>query len=87
MHILEDHVVPWMQRWRVASSLMGEQEAESIHAHIMTLKKRHNIPNEVERLHYIFKEQAIQCDPSLSSLRPPPRKKRKITDDGDTATA
>ena len=66
---------------------MGEQEAESIHAHIMALEKRYNIPKEVERLHYIFKEQAIESDPSLSSLRPPTRKKRKITDDGDTAIA
>ena len=88
MHILEDHVVPWMQRWRVGSGLMGEQGAESIHAHIMTLEKRYNnIPNEVEKLSYIFKEHAIQSDPSLSSLRPPPKKKRKITDNGDTATA
>ena len=57
--------------------VMGEQGAESI-AHIMTLEKRYNIPNEVKKLHYIFKEQAIESYPSLS---------RKITDNGDTATA
>ena len=32
MHILEDHVVPWMRRWRIGAGLMGEQGAESIHA-------------------------------------------------------
>ena len=46
-----------MQRRQVGSGLMGEQGAESIHAHIMTLEKRYNnIPNEVEKLSYIFKE-------------------------------
>lgn len=30
MHILEDHVIPWMQRWHIGARLMGEQGAESI---------------------------------------------------------
>ena len=28
MHILEDHVVPWIRRWRVGFGFMGEQGAE-----------------------------------------------------------
>ena len=38
MHILEDHVVPWIEKWRVGTGLMGEQGAESIHAHIGRLE-------------------------------------------------
>jgi len=88
MHILEDHVVPWIQRWRVSSGLMGEQGSESIHAYIKNLERVYKIPNEVEKLLYIFKEQAIESDPGLSSLRPPPKKKKKnLTDTEGTATA
>ncbi len=49
MHILEDHVIPWIRRWRLASGLMGEQGAESIHAHVMKLERVHQgIPNELD---------------------------------------
>ena len=80
MHILEDHVIPWMRRWRVGSGLMGEQGAESIHAHIMKLERVYQgIPGDLDRLKYIFKELTLESAPSLTSLRPPP-KKRKTTD-------
>ena len=66
MHIMEDHVVPWMQRWKVGSGLMGEQGAESIHAHLMKLERVHQgIPNDLDRLKYIFKEQTLESAPSL----------------------
>jgi len=98
MHILEDHVVPWIRRWRLASGLMGEQGAESIHAHIMKLERVHqSIPNDLDRLKYIFKEQALESALSLTHLRPPPKKrgpykrrqpdpakKRKLTSDNSS---
>ena len=85
MHILEDHVVPWMRRWKVGSGVMGEQGAESIHAHINQLERTYQgIPDDVDRLKYIFKEQALESDPSLTSLRPP-LKKRKKTEHTTTA--
>ena len=34
MHLLEDHLVPWMKRWKMGAGLLGEHGAESIHAHI-----------------------------------------------------
>ncbi len=78
MHILEDHVVPWMRRWRMGSGIMGEQGAESIHAHLMRLERIYQgIPNEVDRLLYIFKEQALESDPSLTTLRPSPKKRKE----------
>lgn len=33
MHMLEEHVVPWLRMWHVGFGLMGEQGAESIHAY------------------------------------------------------
>ena len=38
MHILEDHVVDWIRKWEIGSGLMGEQGAESIHAHLNLLE-------------------------------------------------
>lgn len=65
---------------------MGEQGAESIHAHIMKLERVYQgIPNDLDRLKYIFKEQTLESAPSLTSLRPP-LKKRKLTDEQGRAT-
>ena len=76
MHILEDHVVPWIRRWRLGSGLMGEQGAESIHAHVTKLETVHQgIPNNLDRLKYIFKEQTLESAPALSCLRPPLKKR------------
>ncbi len=33
MHMLEKHVVDWLDEWQVGIGLMGEQGAESIHAY------------------------------------------------------
>ena len=38
MHILEDHIVPWIRRRQVGFGFMGEQGAESIHAYFNSLK-------------------------------------------------
>ena len=57
---------------------MGEQGAESVHAHLMNLEKRNQgIPNDVDRLRYIVREHMLESDPSLTCLRPA-AKKRKI---------
>ena len=75
MHILEDHVIPWMRRWHIGSGLMGEQGAESIHAHLHRLEIQYNgIVNPLERLKYVIKEHNIESSPGLNNLRPAPRK-------------
>ena len=51
MHLLEDHMVPWMRRWHLGAGFMGEQGAESIHAHLNRLENTYSgIPNGVDRL-------------------------------------
>ena len=80
MHILEDHTIPWFRRHHVGAGLMGEQGAESVHAHMMHLDKRFDgIPDDVDRLKYLFKGQMLESAPSLTQLRPIP-KKRKLKD-------
>ena len=52
---------------------MGEQGAESIHAHLMRLERIHQgIANDVQRLKYIVREHMLESAPSLTSLRPDP---------------
>ena len=54
MHLLEDHLVPWMKRWKMGAGLMGEHGAESIHAHINRLQTTYSgVANSVERLRQI----------------------------------
>lgn len=78
MHVLEDHVIPWLKRHHIGAGLMGEQGAESIHAHMMKLERTHQgIANDVDRLKYIMKEHMLESAPSLTSLRPPAKKRKK----------
>lgn len=82
MHVLEDHVVPWMRRWRIGAGLMGEQGAESIHAHFMRLERiNQGIPNEVDRLKYMVKEHILESEPSLTSLRPVTKRRKHNSED------
>ena len=83
MHLLEDHVVPWIKRWGLGAGLMGEQGAESIHAHLNKLEATYSsIPNRVDRLRYIFNTYTLETTPELSSLRPA-AKKRKLKKNQD----
>ncbi len=53
----------------IGCGIMGEQGAESIHAHINHLERTYqSIPNELDRLKYIFQEQALESDPLLTAL-------------------
>ncbi len=70
--------MPWVRRWRLGSGIMGEQVAVSIHAHIMRLERTyHGIPDNLERLKYVVREQIIESNPSLLELQPPETKRRK----------
>ena len=55
LHIMEEHVVPWVKRWCVGAGLMGEQGAKSIHAHFKRLERIH-----VDRLKFIMKEHQLK---------------------------
>ena len=64
---------------------MGEQGAESVHALMMKMDRTyHSIPDELDRLKYTMREHAISTAPSLLGLRPPPAKRKKVTDDSDS---
>ena len=80
LHMLEKHIVPWLEQWKVGLGLMGEQGAESIHALFNFLKRTYQpIPSEVERLKCIMKEHFVRIAPSNASALPPPTKRQKKT--------
>ena len=71
MHILEDHVIPWLRQWHMGAGLRGEQGAESIHTHISKLETQyHSIINTLDWLKYIVEEYTcnIESTPGLNSL-------------------
>ena len=46
--MLKDHVVPFLQRWKVGFGFLGEQGAELIHARFNSIRKNYsNMPNSV----------------------------------------
>ena len=67
---------------------MGEQGAESIHAHLMRLERIHQgIVNDVQRLKYIVREHMLESAPSLTSLRPAPASRKRRRRDSDSSSS
>ena len=86
MHILEDHVIPWLRKWHVGAGLMGEQGAESLHAHLHKLEMDNKgVTVPLNRLKYTFQMYNIETAPQLLELQPEikKRKRRKLDDSGD----
>ena len=59
---------------------MGEQIAESIHAHLSKQETQYSsVANPLERLKYVFNEHNLEATPALNELWPPVQKKIKRT--------
>ena len=41
MHMLKEHVIPWLKEWHMGFGMMGEQGAESIHSFFNRLGYRY----------------------------------------------
>ena len=80
MHLLEEHVVPWLRRWHIGFGLMGEQGAESIHAYFNGLKRTYSVydPYPVKQLKQMMKEHLLHIAPSNLAAKPV-KKKRKLS--------
>ena len=78
LHLLEEHVVPWLERWHVGFGVMGEQGAESIHAYFNTLKRTYRtIPEDVTRLRQLMVEHLLHISPANISLKPQIKRRRQ----------
>ena len=82
LHMLEDHVIEFIQRWKVGLGLMGEQGAESIHARFNQIERAYaNMPNGVDRLTATMKEHFREVCPENIVRQPLPKKYKKAKDD------
>lgn len=71
MHLLEDHMIDMLKRFHLGAGLMGEQGAESIHAHVNRMESDYkSMPNKLNRLKYLFQMYTIETAPSLQTLKP-----------------
>ena len=78
IHMLEDHMVDWLKRFHLGAGFMGEQGAESIHAHLNRLGTTYqNIPNDLDKLKYIFKMYTLETATCLQSLEPPVKTRKR----------
>ena len=80
LHMLEEHVPPWISRWCVGFGLLGEQGAESIHAYFNSLKRTYSgIPDSLQRLKQMMVEYHLHIAPANMTARPPLKKKRLLS--------
>ena len=70
LHILEDHVIPFLEIWHAGCGFYGEQGGESLHA-IFNKKKAqyHTIKNDCARLTYLMKAYLSSTNPKARSIR------------------
>ena len=82
LHMLEDHVVPFIRMWRVGLGMMGEQGAESIHSRFNTLGRTYSsMKNSVERLKSMVKDHYRQVFPANIVKQPLPQKRAKLSEE------
>ncbi len=71
-------MVDWLKRFNLGAGFMGEQGAESIHAHLNRLESTYRgVPNALERLKYIFNMYQVETAPSLQTLKPAIQKRKR----------
>lgn len=76
--MIEDHVVPFLQQWKVGLGMLGEQGAEGIHARFNQLERTYcNMANGVDRLRAMVSDHFRQVNPDNVTLQPPAKKKKK----------
>ena len=78
MHMLEEHVIPWLRRWHLGFGMMGEQGAESIHAYFNSLGRTYRgIPDRVLRLKQMMREHHLHVAPANIAAKPPVKKRKR----------
>ena len=79
MHMMENHLIPQVQKWKFAMGFLGEQGAESIHASFNSIERSYvSIPNKVDRLLRVMQEHLLRIDPENRYLAPKLPKKKQL---------
>ena len=78
MHFLEEHVVPWLKKWKIGFGFMGEQGPESIHSYFNALHQAYRtMPDPVQRMEHTMWEHFIHIAPANVAAKPA-IKRRKL---------
>ena len=79
LHMMEDHLVPFLKKWKVGFGFLGEQGAEFIPARFNNIRRNYtNMPKTVTRLEAILREHLSQvCPKNIVKLPAPNPRKTK----------
>ena len=88
MHMLEDHMITWLKKWRVGFGTMGEQGAESIHANFNNIERsfRNMVHDRVDRLRCVVREHYLRIAPENICLLPSVKRRKENTEAEDNNT-
>ena len=82
LHMLEDHVVDFLRRWKVGFGFYGEQGGESIHHEFKKMKERYsNIKPKTNRLKYLMTQHLLTVNPDAQSLKPVIKRRKLKTEE------
>ena len=88
IHLLEEHTLPLMQKFRVGLGLLAEQGAESLHSSMNTLDVLFkNIPGSLARLKSVADQHLLTTTKEASTLQPRPRKRKAEQQREESSTA
>ncbi|XP_078694894.1 uncharacterized protein LOC144923883 [Branchiostoma floridae x Branchiostoma belcheri] len=78
MHLLEEHVIPWIRCWGVGLGFHGEQGVEQVHAVFNRINRStSSIPDAVRRLKSTLETHLLQVHPGRQDGVPTPKKRRR----------
>lgn len=82
LHMLEDHVVPFIREWGAGIGIYGEQGGESIHNEFNKLMRTYcTMKPNTRRLLSVLKEHHRRTNPTAKALKPEIKKrKRKLSE-------
>ena len=76
MHMLEDHVLTFIKKWRIGLGMYAEQGGESIHAEFNNLKDQHRGIREADkRLKFMLEKHHMKVRPIARSMTPAPKQR------------
>ena len=77
LHMVEDHIVPFLRRWKTGCGFYGEQGGESIHHEFKRMKERYsNIKCPTDRLKYLLTQHLLTAFPKAQELKPIIKKRK-----------
>ena len=65
MHMLEEHIIPWVKRWGFGLGFHGEQGGESIHARLNSIRTNmRGFSDDLSILKSVIETHWIQTSPT-----------------------